>query len=154
MECGDDMSPAVGEPAAFFAVEVVSGCSTENEDELDVATANPETKCDVRKGDDQLTGMSDRTPTAKCAAKRKAKRKVSGEKATPKTPKAKARTAKQTHAKEKCAPKAKALAKKKASPKAKALTKQKPKPKTKATNASTKQKDEVERKMHSAPKLF
>ena len=132
MECGDDMSPAVGGPETNFAVEVLSGCSTENETDVDVATAASETKCDVRKGDAQLTGMSARKTTAKCAAKTKTKRKVSGEKATPKTPKAKARTAKQTQAKAKCSPKAKALAKKKGIPEGKGIPKGKGVGQTKA----------------------
>ena len=66
MECGDDMSPAVGGPETNFAVEVLSGCSTEIETDVDVATAASETKCNVRKGDAQLTGMSARKTTAKC----------------------------------------------------------------------------------------
>lgn len=149
MESGHDMSPAVGECAPSFAVEVLSEPATEMQDDSSVAAEAFEPK-----PHDEPTGKSLEKPTARCAAKQKAKRKVSADTAkskTPKAPKTKASRSQKTLAKAKCSPKAKAAAKTKASPKAKA--KGKAAPKTKAKYA-TKQKDEVERKMHSAPKLF
>ena len=152
-ENGDDMPPTMGGPEPMYAVEVLSGCSTEMQDAC-------ETQSDVHLHD-QPTGMSVEKPTAKCAAKKKAKRKVSGDDVKPKTPRAKAKGPNKTAAKAKVSPCAKASAKakakalaKKASPKTKAMAKRKPAPKTNAKKGSNKIKDEVERKMHSVPKLF
>ena len=102
-ENGDDMSPTMGGPEPMYAVEVLSGCSTETQDAC-------ETQCDVHLHD-QPTGMSVEKPTAKCAAKKKAKRKVSGDDVKPKTPRAKAKGPNKTAAKAKVSPCAKASAK-------------------------------------------